>query len=48
MIRADYCYIQFGKFVILMEGSAIRPAYRRHKEKVDFLPLNISDYTIIG
>jgi dynactin-5 len=48
VIRGDYSYIYFGQLVALLEGVTVRPAYRRHKDRVAFLPLNVADYTTIG
>eukprot|EP01069_Polyplicarium_translucidae_P002292 Polyplicarium_translucidae@DN1984_c0_g1_i3.p2 len=48
VLRGDKAIIRLGKYVIVGEGTALKPAPKKHKQQEVHLPLQIGDCVIIG
>ncbi|CAE8636206.1 unnamed protein product [Polarella glacialis] len=48
ILRGDLQLLKIGKFVMIGEGSVIRPSYKKYKGNIAFFPVSIGDYVTIG
>lgn len=48
ILRGDLQLLKIGKFVIIGEGSVLRPSYKKYKGNIAFFPMSIGDYVTIG
>mmetsp|Transcript_79537 Transcript_79537/g.233838 ORF Transcript_79537/g.233838 Transcript_79537/m.233838 type:complete len:208 (+) Transcript_79537:149-772(+) len=48
ILRGDLQLLRIGKFVIIGEGSVLRPSYKKYKGSFAFFPMTIGDYVTIG
>mmetsp|Transcript_41294 Transcript_41294/g.93865 ORF Transcript_41294/g.93865 Transcript_41294/m.93865 type:complete len:209 (-) Transcript_41294:64-690(-) len=48
ILRGDLQLLRIGKFVIIGEGSVLRPSYKKYKGSFAFFPMTIGDYVTVG
>ncbi|CAK0844208.1 unnamed protein product [Prorocentrum cordatum] len=48
VLRGDLQLLRIGKFVIIGEGSVLRPSYKKYKGNFSFFPMTVGDHVTIG
>mmetsp|Transcript_37296 Transcript_37296/g.93655 ORF Transcript_37296/g.93655 Transcript_37296/m.93655 type:complete len:199 (-) Transcript_37296:7-603(-) len=48
ILRGDLQLLRIGKFVIIGDGSVLRPSYKKYKGNFAFFPMTIGDYVTVG
>merc|ERR1719359_1774036 len=48
VLRGDLQLLRIGKFVIIGDGSVLRPSYKKYKGNLAFFPMTVGDHVTIG
>jgi len=48
ILRGDLQLLRIGKYVIIGDGSVLRPSYKKYRGNFAFFPMTVGDYVTIG